>query len=58
MQDEEIETLIELCPDLEELFDTLDITIFEVVQALVKHGYVELPEYVTRRAYETEETET
>lgn len=38
--------LLELFPDLEELFEVLDITPQEVVEALLKHGLVALPPYL------------
>jgi hypothetical protein len=42
---DEIDILLEL-HTLEEVFEILDITPYEVVSILVKQGYVELPEYV------------
>ena len=56
---DEIEELLLLHPDLEDLFDVLDVTVYEVIETLIKHGKVELPEYVRRNNtdYETEESE-
>jgi hypothetical protein len=51
---DEIEELLEL-HTLEEVFEVLDITPYEVVSILLKQGYVELPDYVRRPEYtETE----
>ncbi len=52
---EEIEDLLRLHPDLEEVFEILDITPLEVIEILIRQGYVEIPDYVRR--YETEESE-
>ena len=41
-----MEELLELYPDLEELFEVLDITPYEVVAALVKRGLVTLPPFL------------
>jgi hypothetical protein len=51
---DEIDILLEL-HTLEEVFEVLDITPYDVVSILVKQGYVELPEYVR---YTNEEQET
>ena len=45
---DQIEELLDLYPDYEELFETLDITPYEVIDILVKHGYVSLPDYLRR----------
>lgn len=50
-----IDELLEL-HELEEIFEILDITPYEVISILVKHGYVELPDYVRRHIYEETET--
>lgn len=41
-----IRMLIDLYPDLDELFDVLDIEIEEVIEILIRGGHVKLPEYV------------
>ncbi len=51
--DEEIEDLLNLY-DLEELLERLDITPFEVLQVLHKHGYIDIPNYVRRNEQEDE----
>jgi hypothetical protein len=43
-----LEELLELYPDLEELFEALDITPYEVLQALLTGGHIVLPDYLER----------
>lgn len=35
-------------PDLEELFEVLDITPLEVLEVLLEGGHIELPEFLER----------
>lgn len=42
----EIDILIELYPDLDELFESLDITPFEVLRILLAGGHVSLPPFL------------
>lgn len=42
----ELEQLLELFPDLEELFENLDITPIQVLEALYAHGLIKIPEYL------------
>ena len=42
------EELLDLYPDIEELLEVLDITPLEVVEILLKHGYVTVPEFLER----------
>lgn len=53
---DEIETLLELYT-LEELFEVLDITPYEVISILLNSGHIELPEYVSREE-QTESDQT
>ena len=41
-----MEELLDLYPDLDELFDVLDITPYNVVKALLKQGLVTLPPFL------------
>ena len=41
-----LEQLLELYPDLEELFEVLDITPLEVLEALFNLGLIKIPEYL------------
>lgn len=50
-----VDMMLELYPDLEELFEVLDITPAQVLEILIQGGHVELPDYV---GYTTEEQET
>jgi hypothetical protein len=43
---EKIDMLIKLYPDLDELFDILDIDLHDVIAILVRGGHVKLPDYV------------
>ncbi len=44
--EQKIDMLLELYPDLDELFDVLDIEISDVLAILVKGGHVKIPEYI------------
>ena len=44
--EQKIDMLIELYPELDDLFDELDITIEEVISILLKGGHVKLPDYL------------
>lgn len=48
MNEDQIRELIELYPDLEELFEVLDITVQEVIEHLLEHGMVQLPPFLER----------
>lgn len=50
--DNTIERLLDVHPDLDELFDILDITPERVIEILVDGGHVELPDYIKLNAYE------
>jgi len=52
--EETIKEFLDLYPDLEEAFEALDITPYEVIEVLLKHGYVELPPFLERE-HEDEE---
>ena len=41
-----IDILLELYPDLDELFESLDITPFEVLRILLIQGHVVLPPFL------------
>ena len=43
---DKVEMLLDLYPDLEELFDVLDITPHEVVSHLLAYGLVALPPFL------------
>lgn len=43
---DKVEMLLEVYEDLEELFEVLDITPYEVVNHLIKHGLVALPPFL------------
>lgn len=44
--EEKIDMLMDLYPDLEELFEVLDIEIQEVLTILVRGGHVKLPDFI------------
>lgn len=50
----EVTELLELYPDLEELFEVLDITPQEVIEHLLENGLVELPPFLEREFDEEE----
>jgi len=45
---DQIAELIELYPDLDELFDVLDITIEDVLEILLLGGHISIPEFLER----------
>lgn len=44
----QLEELLELFPDLEELFEQLDITPLEVLEVLLEGGHIAIPDYLER----------
>lgn len=48
-----LEELLELYPDLEELFEVLDITPLEVLEILLEGGHIEVPDYLEREPLES-----
>lgn len=44
--EQKIDMLLDLYPDLDELFEVLDITPYRVVEILLKGGHVDLPPYM------------
>lgn len=48
MFEEEVKELLEVYPDLDELFDVLDITVQEVIEHLLEAGLVKLPPFLER----------
>ncbi len=48
MFEDEVRELLELYPDLEELFEDLDITPQEVIEHLLEIGLVQLPPFLVR----------
>ena len=50
-----LDMLLELYPDLDDLFDHLDITPFEVLKILISGGHVQLPPYLDYDDGSTEE---
>lgn len=53
--DDQIKEFLELYPELEEAFEALDITPYEVIEVLLRHGYIELPPFLERDNEDTED---
>ena len=41
-----IDHLLEIYPDLDDLFDQLEITPYDVIKILLKGGHIVMPEYL------------
>ena len=50
-----IDHLLEIHPDLEELFEVLDITPYVVIKILLEGGHVVMPEYLLDRNEEDDD---
>ena len=51
----EIDTLLEVYPDLDDLFEVLDITPFEVVEILLRIGRISLPPFLSEEVEDAED---
>jgi hypothetical protein len=49
---DKIDMLLEIYPDLSELFEVLDIEPWRVIEILLKGGHVSLPEFLSEEPLE------